>query len=59
MRGLHNIFILEYWKVTPPYKVYESQNKKIEALKNINLTINKMEIFRIIGLSSYRQILSF
>ncbi|SDG50278.1 D-methionine transport system ATP-binding protein [Thermoanaerobacter thermohydrosulfuricus] len=32
-------------------KVYESQNKKIEALKNINLTINKKEIFVIIGLS--------
>ncbi|TDT52099.1 methionine ABC transporter ATP-binding protein [Fonticella tunisiensis] len=32
-------------------KVYESQDKKVEALKNINLTINKGEIFGIIGLS--------
>lgn len=32
-------------------KVYETDNGKVEALQNINLTINKGDIFGIIGLS--------
>jgi len=38
-------------KITGLYKTYENKNNNVNALKNINLEINKGEIFGIIGLS--------
>lgn len=38
-------------KVVNLYKVYKSKDKNVEALKNINLSINDGEIYGIMGLS--------